>query len=316
MYRVLNSTNPNRARAWSNLAFTVVMATLVPLGIWWMVLIGRLVNENNELRVLTQGDTPEVREEHERRRVMAWGESGLMALLTVSVVGLSYGAAMRERQQMRRLEGVLAASTHELKTPIAGIRALLESLESGVLPPERMGPHLTRALGSCTRLEHLVDAVLTWQAALANPESAVRNTEVRTLQEWLAPLLPGVELDLGEAATAPVRASADVLRVVVENLWGNATKYGGKNIAVTAAVEGAVVLVHVRDDGIGFDPADAERMFEPYQRLHTHTRGTGLGLYISRTLARAMGGDLRARSAGPNTGATFTIALPGAARSA
>lgn len=316
MHRLLKTSKANRARTWSNWAFTVVIATLVPLGIWWTVLIGRLVNENAELRIQAEGDTPEAHAEHDRRRLMAAGEGGLMAVLTIAVVGLSYGTAMRERSQLRRLEGVLAASTHELKTPIAGIRALLESLESGVLTADRMGPHLTRALGACTRLEHLVDATLTWQAAVANPESAVRNTEIRPLEDWLAPLLPGAELDLGEAGSLPVRASADALRVIVENLWVNANKYGAKSIVVTAAADGRFVLVSMRDDGIGFNPADAQRMFEPYQRLHTHTRGTGLGLYISRTLAQAMGGDLSADSDGPNLGSTFTLALPGASRSA
>lgn len=315
MYSFLTARNSNRVREWSNLAFAGVIGLLVPLGLWWTVLIGRLVNENHDLRVLAEGDTSQARAEHDRRRLMVWGESGTMGVLTASVVALSYGMAQRERQQMRRLEGILAASTHELKTPVAGIRALLESIQSGVLPPDRMGPHLGRGLQSCARLEHLVDGVLTWQRALASPENAAANAETRPLSDWLQPLLPPESLDLGDARAVPVHTSPDALRVIIENLWENATKYGGEHIRVGAAARGAHVVIEFRDDGIGFNPDDRERLFEPYQRLHSHTRGTGLGLYISRVLARAIGGDLQAASEGPGTGATFTLTLPTPARS-
>lgn len=315
MYTFLTSRSSNRVREWSNLAFAGVIGLLVPLGLWWTVLIGRLVNENHDLRVLSEGDTPEMRAEHDRRRLMVWGESGTMAVLSVSAVALSYAMAQRERQQLRRLEGILAASTHELKTPVAGIRALLESIQSGVLPPDRMGPHLGRGLQSCARLEHLVDGVLTWQRALASPENAAANAETRSLAAWLEPLLPTDALELEDAGAVPVHTSPDALRVIVENLWENATKYGGERIRVAAAVRGPDVAVTFQDDGIGFNPDDCERLFEPYQRLHTHTRGTGLGLYIARVLARAVGGDLHAASRGPGTGATFTLTLPIPARS-
>lgn len=315
MYAFLTGSNPNRVREWSNLAFAGVIGLLVPLGLWWTVLIGRLVNENHDLRLLAEGDTPDMRAEHDRRRLMVWGESGTMAVLSASAVALSYAMAKRERQQLRRLEGILAASTHELKTPVAGIRALLESLQSGVLPPDKMGPHLGRGLQSCARLEHLVDGVLTWQRALASPENAAANAETRSLASWLEPLLPPEALDLADAENVQVRTSPDALRVIIENLWENATKYGGKRIRVSAMARGPKLHVAFQDDGIGFNPDDCERLFEPYQRLHTHTRGTGLGLYISRVLARAVGGDLDAASDGPGAGATFTLTLPISARS-
>lgn len=295
-----------RASVWSNRAFAGVLLLLVPLGVWWTVLIGRLVDENHALRIASEGDTVDVQAIHDRRRLMVWGESGLMGLLAVAAMGLSYGAAVRERQQLKRIEGILAANTHELKTPLAGVRALLESLQSGVLPPAQMGPHLQRGLDGCTRLEHLVDAVVTWQGAIAHQHG---QSESRTMEAWLTPSLPGARLELSDP-TAMLAAPPDALRVILENLWDNAKKYGGKEIVVTSERTSSNVQLHVRDDGLGFEPGDAERLFEPYQRLHTHTRGTGLGLYISRSLARALGGDLTARSPGPGAGATFTLSLP------
>lgn len=297
--------DPNQARIWSNRAFALVLVLLLPLGFWWTVLIGRLVNENHDLRVMVEGNTLEVHAEHDRRRLMVWGESGTMALLSVSVVGLSYATAARERQQLRRVEGILAASTHELKTPLAGVRALLESIASGVLPPDRMAPHVARGLEGCERLEHLVDGVLTWQAAVAH---TIR-PEPRPLGVWLEAMPHGARVDAGEAAAVSVLAAPDAMRVVLENLYDNARKYGGQDIRVSADASPTHARILVTDDGIGFDPVDAERIFEPYERLNAQTRGTGLGLYISRSLARSMGGDLTATSAGPGTGSTFTLTL-------
>lgn len=313
------TTNPNRVTTWSNRGFITVLFLMVMLGLWWTVLIGRLVNENHDLRVAIEGDSPIIRTAHDRRRLMVWGESGTMALLTASIVAFAWATAARERQQLRRIEGILAASTHELKTPLAGVRALLESMASGVLKPESAGPHLARGLESCARLDHLVDAVLTWQTAVAHPEAPLQRGEVRPLATWLDGLLPGASIELGETSTALVRAQPEALRVILENLWENARKYGGKQVLVTADLtkntHGPAVRLHIRDDGLGFEPRDAERIFEPYERLHTHTRGTGLGLYISRSLALAMHGDLTALSAGAGQGSTFTLTLPCAAES-
>ena len=305
----MSASHAKNVSIWSNRAFALVLVLLVPLGLWWTVLIARLVNENHDLRVAMEGDSQTVREDHDRRRRMLWGESGMMALLSVSVVGLSYATAARERQQLRRIEEILAASTHELKTPLAGVRALLESLSSGVLPPEKMAPHLERGLEGCERLEHLVDTVLTWQAVAANPEQPGLKVETRPLREWLGFLPQGAAVEAGPLDQTPVQASPDAIRVILENLIDNARKYGGTTIQVRAERHSDGVYVRVQDDGIGFESGDAERLFEPYQRLNTQTRGTGLGLYISRSLARAMGGDLTATSAGPERGSTFTLLL-------
>ena len=315
----IRTPKPSRATTWSNRGFIAVLSLLGMLGLWWTILIGQLVNENHALRVATEGDSPIIRTAHDRRRLMVWGESGTMALLTASIVAFAWATTARERQQLRRIEGILAASTHELKTPLAGVRALLESMASGVLKPENAAPHLARGLESCARLDHLVDAVLTWQTAVAHPDAALQRGEVRPLGIWLEGLLPGARVQMDDASAAPVRAQPEALRVILENLWENARKYGGGQIVVTAdrttTSHGPAVRLHIRDDGLGFEPRDAERIFEPYERLHTHTRGTGLGLYISRSLARAMNGELTAVSPGAGLGSTFTLTLPCAAES-
>ncbi len=311
----MRSTRERQARL-ANLAYAVTLFLLALLGAWWTVLIARLVDENHALNLALYGPTADVVGEYERKRLMLVGESLTLTLLAVALAAFVVRYARQERAQMRRLEGVLAASTHELKTPIAGVKMLLESLQSGVLPPEKMGPYLAKGLASTERLEHLVEGVLAYQAAVARRTKAL---EVRPLSDWVGSVLehrmgmPGderVEVDLGALEHTRVRAAADPFRVILENLLDNARKYGGDHpVRIRARLDGERVAIDVIDQGVGFAPEDADAIFEPYQRGGGVERrhGTGLGLYIARTLARSIEGDLRATSPGEGRGATFTL---------
>jgi signal transduction histidine kinase len=121
-----------------------------------------------------------------------------------------------------------------------------------------------------------------------------------------------VDIDLGPAGAVPTRAAPDPFRVILENLLDNARKYGGdRPVRLRARVEGDRVALEVVDGGVGFRDTDADAIFEPYQRGSNMEgrHGTGLGLYIARTLARSLEGDLRAASLGEGRGATFTLWL-------
>lgn len=314
---------PRLGRGWkANAAYAVTFVLLAALGAWWTVLLARLLEENYALQLHLYGPIAQVVEAHDRKRSMLLGESGALMSLTLALVAMVVHQARREREQAMRLEGILAASTHELKTPIAAIKSLLESLESGVLPPDRAKPYLAKGLDACDRLEHLVEAILAYQSAVARGQTA----EVRPLVDFLEPVLEHrlgtvggdeiIEVELGELAALPVLAAEDPFRVVMENLLDNARKYGnGTPTVVTARLDGACVHVDVKDGGDGFEPGVAASLFEPYQRgaAGKKKHGTGLGLYIARSLARSMKGDLSAKSDGPGKGATFTLSLRRAA---
>jgi histidine kinase len=117
----------------------------------------------------------------------------------------------------------------------------------------------------------------------------------------------------GEAGT--VRADPAALRMIFDNLIDNAFKYGGEQPTIELHVvdQDGRIRVAVEDRGIGFPPDRAEDLFVPFRRALDSKGavlpGTGLGLSIARTLARRMGGDLTARSDGPDRGSTFTVAL-------
>jgi signal transduction histidine kinase len=214
------------------------------------------------------------------------------------------------------MEQLLRLTSHELKTPIAGVRALLQSLELGSVPPEQQKLLTQMGIAECDRLEHLAETVLAYQRAVVREQ---KDLEVHGAAQLVDEVLEHRQrtrvqetVVKSELASATVRVDRDAFRVIFENLLDNARKYGGGQSEVRARLDGRRWQLEVSDKGQGFPPQDAERIFDPFKREKTTSvnHGSGLGLSIARQLARQMGGDLTAKSGGPQTGATFVLALP------
>jgi signal transduction histidine kinase len=99
------------------------------------------------------------------------------------------------------------------------------------------------------------------------------------------------------------------VQTILENLLENAVIYGAKSVRVVGAQDGEGVRLTVEDDGNGFASDQSEALFQPYIRGESDTRGTGLGLPLSRSLAEAMQGQLMGSSSGKGKGATFVLNL-------
>ena len=108
-----------------------------------------------------------------------------------------------------------------------------------------------------------------------------------------------------------VLADRDGLRVILENLLDNANKYGGGSVKLAGGVSDGHWRLDISDQGRGFSPETAERLFDIHNRGSGEgvTHGAGLGLAIARQLARRMGGDITASSPGPGKGAVFSVTL-------
>jgi signal transduction histidine kinase len=241
------------------------------------------------------------------------------------VDGIVY--AFRDLTIERRLEEVrndfVATISHELRTPMAAVYgAAATLLRSDIeLSPEQGRQLLEVIATQAARLTQITEEVLL-TSQLDRGELPVGREPV-DLVALVQSTVDAMRAHLPESSTVALevpesvgRASGDADRIqqVLVNLLDNAVKYGGGS-AVTVRVENvnSKVRVSVADSGPGIEPTDQQRIFEKFYRVDAqHMRapgGTGLGLYISRELARRMDGSLDVRSA-PGNGATFVLELP------
>lgn len=225
----------------------------------------------------------------------------------------------------------LAAMSHELRTPlnaISGYAGLMQAGIAGPLPPDYAG-YLTKIQAAQHHLQQLIGGVLDF-SRLSTGKFAVREDDVdvadvfEEVESLVQPqaAAKGVTLRFAQPAhSLDVRADRDRTVQILLNLITNAVKFTPSSgaIDVDAARRDDVVAIRVRDTGPGIAPEDHERVFEPFTQLdRSLTRrheGVGLGLAISRDLARAMRGDVRLSST-PGEGATFVLTLPPARVSA
>lgn len=224
---------------------------------------------------------------------------------------------------------LVALVTHELRTPLAVVRAYTDLLAEepalegrssrDVARREQRAAWHTAALEQVERLDRLVDSILASVRVVPDQPADVAPVDVaRELSETvdiLAPLLHRHHLQLDGPPHLHALADAPRLRQIVEHLVENATKYAPPETTVRVSwglVEG-VARVVVSDEGPGIPEAWRERIFEPYARRDTHTaRGSGIGLYAAKRLAESMGARLWCEPAEPG-GASFVLALPAAA---
>jgi signal transduction histidine kinase len=217
----------------------------------------------------------------------------------------------RVAASLRHEQRLSAELSHELRTPLARIIAEMELLQRR----ERSAGDRERAHGVVVRSAEQMSRILETLLAAARAETGSptgRSALGKTLGDLADGWAQDARLDVRVADPAlTVGLDADVVERVVAPLLDNASRYAVSSVTVDAAREGAGVVVRIRDDGPGLAPGEAEAIFAPGARGENQTghRGTGLGLALSRRLARAAGGDVRAEENG-GAGACFVVELP------
>jgi signal transduction histidine kinase len=249
----------------------------------------------------------------------------LFGLITTGVV-LNTVFLVREVRRNERQDSFLNAVTHELKTPIASIRLYLETLQQRDVPEPQRQQFYNIMLADSDRLLATVEQVLK------AGELGARRPQDRILLE-LAPLVADciaitllrhhLPPDAIQLAPVPgnvrlhVRAVPEDIRTAVLNLLENAVKYSPESIHVLCSlsiVEYSKVALAVTDTGVGLPTDQLKRIFKRFYRVPgrnaSRIRGTGLGLFLVRAIARQHGGSITAASPGPNLGTTITLTLP------
>jgi two-component system, OmpR family, sensor histidine kinase SenX3 len=233
---------------------------------------------------------------------------------------------VREIRRNERQDSFLNAVTHELKTPITSIRLYLETLQSRPLDEAQRKDFYRVMLEDAERLLATVEQVLkagevrqrtdrrNWQEV--NFTSVVADTlELARLRHHLPP--DTLRFGAQPPDKLLVMGNPEELRTAVFNLFDNAIKYSGKDkdIVVDVLLPNIdTISLSVRDRGIGISPPELKRLFNRFYRVRStaagQVSGTGLGLFIVRSVARRYGGDAYAESAGEGLGSTFTLRLP------
>ncbi|MBI4575045.1 MAG: hypothetical protein HY722_02145 [Planctomycetes bacterium] len=215
---------------------------------------------------------------------------------------------------------------HELRSPVAAVRLMADILCEDPVEAAKAADYHRRMAREAERLGRLVDHVL--EASRAERGSLRHRSEAvdlaalaRQAVEGLGPAEEGgaasrapAPVSLVAAAPAPVRGDPEALRRVVDNLLGNALKYGmGYPVELTVSARGAWACLEVEDRGVGIAAEHAGRIFERFYRVPSAThefKGVGLGLWLSRRIARDHGGELELARSVPGQGSTFRLRLP------
>ncbi|MCC6620035.1 MAG: HAMP domain-containing histidine kinase [Deltaproteobacteria bacterium] len=247
--------------------------------------------------------------------------AGMSALGLLAMVAVMWALWLGERHLERR-QRFAAAAAHELRTPLAGLKMYAEMLAHGLGKPDKQKVYAERLASEAGRLGRVVANVLDFTRMERGNLSVkpVPGDLVATVREQVARLEPSVraagatiELALPDA---PVVATfdADAVHQIVQNLVDNAEKYGRQatdrriHVSVGEGADGAEVVI--ADHGPGIAPRFESHLFVPFARGDADgPAGLGLGLALTRTLARAQRGDVR-HARPPDGGAEFRLVLP------
>ena len=255
---------------------------------------------------------------------------GVLLLLCVSM-GMILVSAQRAQRLAKAQIDFVAGVSHELRTPLAVICSAAENLADGVVGEKsRIAEYGTLIRDEGRRLTAMVEQTLQFAAGQSNHQTyqLKRHPVAEIVEDALQQAKPALEsadyqVEKAVAADLPsVEADAAALSQTLQNLIGNAVKYGGASRWVSVRAEsaeapggGQEVRISVEDKGLGISSHELPHVFDPFfrgkQATSRQIRGTGLGLSLARDVVVAMGGRISVKSAN-GEGSTFTIHLPAA----
>ena len=233
---------------------------------------------------------------------------------------------VREVRRNEQHDSFINAVTHELKTPIASIRLYLETLQSREVEDQRRREFYRLMLSDTDRLLGTVEQVLkAGQVGQRSSKHQITKIEFGDLVQECIELArtrhhltsDALHFEGGSnGAGTLVLGNPDELRTAVSNLIDNAIKYSGNKVAVGVRLEAwdKNLVLQVRDQGVGIPEKELKRIFRRFYRVSnrslTHVKGTGLGLFIVRSIVHKHGGKVYAQSLGEGQGTTVTLELP------
>lgn len=246
----------------------------------------------------------------------------LLTAMVIAGVVLNTTFLVREIRRNEQHDAFINAVTHELKTPVASIRLYLETLQTRNVDEQKRKEFYQIMLDDSDRLFSTIEQILRTGRVGAS-RRLVNFSPVdldRVIEESLARArashhLQPETLTYGKPSRARILGDEEELRAAISNLIDNAVKYSGESarVQVESKLEGRYVSVAVKDNGMGIPSGELRRIFRRFYRASgaaARAKGTGLGLFIVRSVAKRHGGSAWAESPGLGQGSTFVLQLP------
>jgi signal transduction histidine kinase len=266
--------------------------------------------------------------------ILNWRQAGMLVLgllvfpLVITGIVLNTIFLVREIRRNEQHDAFINAVTHELKTPVASIRLYLQTLQSRDIDDGNRREFYRVMVEDTDRLLGTIEQVLRagHVGAKLHHASPTAVDLAALVRECLALArtrhhLPDEALtyreSLADGLTPRVLGDEDELKAVVSNLVDNAIKYSGPKVQVAVELdqpEPSRAMLRVRDQGVGISASELKRIFKRFYRIPgavaKRVKGTGLGLFIVRSVIARHGGKVFAASEGPGRGSTFIVELP------
>ena len=248
----------------------------------------------------------------------------LLLALIISGIVLNTTFLVREIRRNAQHDAFINAVTHELKTPVASIRLYLETLQARAVDEAKRKEFYRIMLDDSDRLLATIEQILrTGRIGITGRKLNLSPIDLDSLVEGCLARartlyhVPAESLQYQPAHSVRILGDLDEVQAAVSNLIDNAVKYSRNDVKVTVEtteMDGKYALVKVRDQGSGIPKSELKQIFKRFYRvpgaLASGVKGTGLGLYIVRSVAQRHGGRAWAESEGPGRGSTFVLQLP------
>ena len=306
--------------------FSVIAAYVLLQFLWWAYL---LISKDNELQLLlgqlqALGVTSTI--SHARPDRTFWmviGEGAVFVTLLLLALWLTYRTVKHELGLARQQRNFLLAASHELRTPIAGLKLHLQTMQRRSLDPGQQATMIDHALGEVDRLGALAEKILL-AMRLEEVQLPLQrsNTDLSALTHELVERARGSyarkhRIELVAPPSLIASTDADAYRTILGNLLENACKYTPADTRVEVMLQQVTtsrqIILEVSDQGPGVPLEDRVHLFERFFRGGNEetrqAKGTGLGLYIVHRLTATLGGTVSFRP-GLSGGAIFAVVIP------
>lgn len=299
--------------------FVIVLVLTVALAILWNVV---LVHDYQKLKALTAQDS-----------TFHWTfvALGTALFVTILVLSIILGAMLFEHIRWRQKQSdFLASVSHELNSPLSSIKLFAQTLRSPDLAETDRRSFVQKILFDVERLQRLIGNILRAaeidgkaETLRITPQDSDLAAILRSFAQDARVLHADSRLEIDVEAPAVLSAFVDriMIRQVLDNLVDNAIRYAGEGpptVTLRGREAGDWVVLEVADRGIGIPTEDLPRLFDRFYRVVSERvdggavarRGTGIGLFVVRSIVEAHGGQVAIASDGPGRGATLRARLP------